>query len=233
MKEGRLPGLSRLAKMGGFSALGTVDPRAEPGRLVRLHHRPRRRRARHLRLHPPRPRDDDSRTSRRAARSRPKHVLELGRLAVPALGRQGRAAPPGPRLLGDPRAARRPDHGPAHPRELPAVGHGQPRAVGDGDARRPRRLRYVLLLHDRSPGLPRQADLGRERLPRGGDGRRRSRPARSGPDHPLKLTTREADRPTSRSPSTPIAPRSSSSSATRCACCRRASGATGCRSPST
>ena len=58
MARGRMPNFSRLAATRQLRAARHVDPAAEPGRLVQLHHRPRSRRTRHLRFRPSRPEDD-------------------------------------------------------------------------------------------------------------------------------------------------------------------------------
>ena len=59
MARGRLPNFARLAATRQLRAARHVDPAAESGRLVHLHHRPRSRRPRHLRLRPSRSEDDD------------------------------------------------------------------------------------------------------------------------------------------------------------------------------
>ena len=84
---------------GGVLAARHVDPAAEPGRMVVVHHRPRPRRARHLRLHPSRPEDDDAVSvddEDRAAEP----LRAVGTMAVAADGRACGAAAAGRSVLG-------------------------------------------------------------------------------------------------------------------------------------
>ena len=61
MIEQRPPaGVCAARRSGGFAPLGTSIPPQSPGGLVDVHHRPRSRRPRHLRLHPSRSEDDDA-----------------------------------------------------------------------------------------------------------------------------------------------------------------------------
>ena len=77
-RERRLPGFAKLAASGGFAPLGTSIPPQSPGGLVELHHRPRPRRARHLRLHPSRSEDDDAVSVHDTDRGRVAHRRRSG-----------------------------------------------------------------------------------------------------------------------------------------------------------
>ena len=69
--EGEMPNFSKLAREGTYQTLGTSDPAAEPGGLVQLRDRDESRRARDLRLHPPRSGDLQADLVGDASRGRP------------------------------------------------------------------------------------------------------------------------------------------------------------------
>ena len=137
-----------------------IGPAAEPGRLVLLHHGSRPGRPRDLRLHPPRPEDDDAVPVDDQDRAAPPFCLP-GQVATPADRRTGGTAQKGPRLLGPARSARHRHDDRAHACQLPAFRERHTGTERDGHARSARHVRDVLVLHVGS------ARDGRRR--RGGD----------------------------------------------------------------
>jgi len=130
MKEGRLPGLSRLAKTGGFSPLGTAIPAQSPvawsdfitghdagfhGIFDFIHRDPATMQA-YL----------------STSRTDPPSTFSGSVAGSSRCRGQGGAPPPRPRLLGDPRRARCPDHDPAHPANFPPSGTASRELSGMG-----------------------------------------------------------------------------------------------------
>ena len=99
MARGRMPHFRQVAARGGFSPLGTSIPPQSPVAWSSFITGLDPGRPRHLRLHPPRRRDDDARTCRRQDGTAAPLRL-AGQMATPADGGTRGAAPEGPGLLG-------------------------------------------------------------------------------------------------------------------------------------
>ena len=101
MARGPHAELSRGSRRSGsFAPLGTSIPPQSPGRVVDLHHRPRSRRARHLRFHPSRSEDARCRTCRRRRPKPAARSLTIGKWQFPLTGGTRRAAAARAAVLG-------------------------------------------------------------------------------------------------------------------------------------
>ena len=151
--DGRRPPaeLRAARERGRLRAARHDDAAAEPGGVVDLHHRPRSRRARHLRLRPSRSEDDgavpvdDADRAARPDRSTSAAGSCRCRAAASSLLRHGQ---PFWEVL-EARGIRDDDH--PHAGELSAVGHGHARAERHGHAGHARHLRHLRALSRREP----------------------------------------------------------------------------------
>ena len=179
MAEGKLPNLSRLAESRRLCAARDLGAAAEPGGLVRFHHRHGRRRPRHLRLRAPRSRDHAALPVDQPGRVL-RGLLRHRQLEGAGAGGQDRAAAPRHAVLGGPGGQRRRKLDRPHAGQLPALGHRFVRVERHGHAGRGRLARRVLVLHLGAVRLRGRGHQRRRDLPGGLlGGHRRGHPLRS------------------------------------------------------
>ena len=147
--RGQAPQPPAPRRVGWVLAVDHLDPAAESGGVVGIHHGDGCGRPRHLRLHASRHHHHGAVLVNLPV-VRPQQDDQTGPLATAVIGRHRGVVAPRHPILGSARAKRHSHDRDAHARQLSALGNRQPRAERYGHARPARHVRHVFFFYDRS-----------------------------------------------------------------------------------